>query len=197
MAWDPRISGSTCVVSSYFFADRLHERPAADDLYVRESGSPVTRPLGRMEDLRESARFNVIARSLSHTYVYRLLVALIVLNLAQVTAGYACSMAGEVVQPMCCCDAAASRTCSEPNSNCSTSAMVASAGGGCCSIVLLSGIGAVEQTGAAAPNAPLLSRWAPEAIPVLWRADGVTPLDARSLTYATSRVYLLTGRLRR
>jgi hypothetical protein len=107
--------------------------------------------------------------------MYRLLVALVVLNLTQVTAGYACSMAGDVVQPVCCCDAAASRSC--------------------CSIVLLSGIGAAEQTVTATPNAP--SQPAPEAIPVLRQPDGVTPLDARSLAYATSPVYLLTGRLRR
>ena len=142
-----------------------------------------------------SAKFGAVARL--HMYMYRLLVALVVLNLVQVTAGYACSMAGEVVQPVCCCDAAASRACSEPNSNCSTSAMVGSASGDCCSIVLLSGVGAVEQTTTATPNAPSSIQPAPKAIPVLRRAVGVTPLDARSLTYAASPVYLLTGRLRR
>lgn len=127
----------------------------------------------------------------------RLLIALVVLNLAQVTAGYACSMAGQVVQPVCCCDAAASRTCSEPTSKCSTSEMVGAASGGCCSIVLLSGIGGMEQTTATTPNAPSFIQPATEAIPALRRAVGVTPLDARSPTYATSPVYLLTGRLRR
>lgn len=142
-----------------------------------------------------SARFEVFARFPTH--MYRLLVALLVLNLAQVTAGYACSMAGEVVQPVCCCDAAASRICSEPNSNCSTAEMVGSESAGCCSIVLRSGIGAAEQTATAMPNAPSLIQLATEAIPVLRRGDGITPLDARSLTYVTSPVYLLTGRLRR
>ena len=65
--------------------------------------SRVARLVNPLSRRGEGARFKVIARSL----MYRLLVALIVLKLARVTADYACSMSGEVVQPICCCDAAA------------------------------------------------------------------------------------------
>lgn len=126
----------------------------------------------------------------------RLLAILIALSLSWVTAGYACSMAGAVAQPACCCDEGSQQPCPNPSTQCALGAMTEISSDACCSIIVTSGAGALGKAETlTVPDLPLLT--SPEAEPAV--APISLGAEPSRLTHdrSTPRIYLLFGHLLR
>lgn len=124
----------------------------------------------------------------------RPLVILIAWSLSWVTTGYACSMGSAIAQPLCCCDAAAPRSCLEPATDCAVAAMTGASRDGCCSVVATSSTLTQEQA-----NTPVTTLNIPAAELATARPGRIASVlsDAFAGGHRTPPIYLLTGRLRR